>query len=333
VQGTIELREAAGAVFRAAELNELICPEDTIRVGPRSRGEIAFLETETVLRLDEDTTLQIHEPPEEGRSLLEVIRGVVYFFSRVPRTLEVRTPFVNAAVEGTEFVVEVAEGGTSVTVLEGVVSLANERGALTLASSEAAVVAVGEAPELRVVVRPRDAVRWALYYEPVLPVESVERLEQVPEAERDALFYVRRAGSLLSVGRIDEARSDIDRALELSPESGEAYALRAVIAVAQNDKEGALSSAREAVTRSPESAAAKIALSYAQQASFDLEAARATLYCRRSKTSPTTALPGPVSPSSGSPWDTSGELWRRRRGPPLWPPIWGARTRSTASPS
>ena len=93
---------------------------------------------------------------------------------------------------------------------------------------------------------------------------AFDRLDGLSEPDRNESFYVYRAGLLLAVGRVDEARSDLDQALVLAPESGDAYALRAVIAVAQNDQEQALQDAGEAVERSPRSSAAKIALSYAQ---------------------------------------------------------------------
>ena len=45
--------------------------------------------------------------PRKQRSLIDLILGGVYFFSHRPRALEVDTPFVNAAAEGTEFLVRV----------------------------------------------------------------------------------------------------------------------------------------------------------------------------------------------------------------------------------
>ena len=55
-----------------------------------------------------------------------------------------------------------------IIVFEGVVRAANDQGEVRLASGEAAVAAAGAAPVKRIVVRPRDAVQWALYYPPVL---------------------------------------------------------------------------------------------------------------------------------------------------------------------
>ena len=296
IEGVVEVRGASSPVAAAAELDAPICPGDLVHVGPSSRAAIAFLDSDVVLRLDQNTTLQILPPSAPARSLLELIKGVIHFFSRA-RGLEVRTPFVNAAVEGTEFVVRVEDDRTVVAVVDGQVSMTNDRGSLTLVGSESAEALRDGAPQ-RLTVQPRDAVQWALYYEPVHGPEPLDQIEQVPASLRDEAFYVRRASARLRVGRVEEARADLDQALSLSPGSGEAHALRAVIAVAQNDHEKALSEGREAVALSPDSAAAKIALSYALQATFELEAARDTLQ---------KAVEG--KPEDGLAWARLSELW------------------------
>ena len=102
-------------------------------------------------------------------------------------------------------------------------------------------------------------------------------LVRVPAAARDAQFFLLRSALLLSVVRVDEAKTDIDEALTRDPGAGPAYALKSVIAVAQNDREQALANARRGVELTPDSAATDIALSYALQADFQLQAARDSL--------------------------------------------------------
>ena len=82
---------------------------------------------------------------------------------------------------------------------------------------------------------------------------------------------------MLSVGRVDEANADLNTALSLNPNFGDALALQSIIAVVQNDKEKALNQAQKAVVADPQSATAQIALSYARQARFDLEDARTSV--------------------------------------------------------
>jgi tetratricopeptide (TPR) repeat protein len=269
----VEYKAVSAKMFVPASVNRDVCRGDSIRTGERSRATIVFVDN-TRLVIDQNTEWVVREPVVPGRTLIDLIKGAILFLTRQPRSLDVHTPFVNAAVEGTEFLVRVGEDRTLITVFEGRVAAANPSGSLTLTQNQSAVALRNQAPQRQIIIRPRDAVQWALYYQPILPADSFERLDQIPEAQRDTDFYVRRAGALLGVGRLDEARADLERALDRDPNDGNAYALRAIIAVALNDRTEALANGREAVNRSPKSAAARIALSYALQANFELEAAR-----------------------------------------------------------
>jgi tetratricopeptide (TPR) repeat protein len=148
----------------------------------------------------------------------------------------------------------------------------NKYGQLTLTSGQSAVAERGKAPAMRVVVSPRDAVQWALYYPPVIYFP-----EGVREDRSDPRFLAYNASQLLAVGRVDEADAEISRALRLEPNYSDALSLQAIIYVVQNERDKALSAAQQAVGADPNSATAQIALSYAQQASFNLEGARASV--------------------------------------------------------
>jgi tetratricopeptide (TPR) repeat protein len=304
VQGTVESQRVGEAQWQPVKLHDTFRPGDKIRVLERSRADVAMLD-QSVLRLNANTTITVEAVKEERTGVVELLRGAVHFFSRGPRSLEVQTPFTVAGVRGTEFFISVEADTTFLSILEGQVAAANRAGSLVLTSGQSAIAEAGKAPVLRTVVRPRDAVQWALYYPPVLyfrPDEfpagpdwqgmvrqstqsylrgdlqrAFESIERVPPEIRDPRFFAYRAHLLLAVGRVDEASSDIRRALRLDPNDSNALALQTIIAVVQNDKDSALSVAQRAVTAAPNSATALIALSYAQQARFDLEGARASL--------------------------------------------------------
>jgi tetratricopeptide (TPR) repeat protein len=268
LQGTVDAKIAGGTEWQPAKLHETYCPGDTLRTGRRSRAEVA-LENHPVLRLDESSTITFGGMKDERTSLVDMLSGAALFFSRVTRNLEVRTATVNAGVEGTEFFIRVEEGKTELSIFEGKVLASNEAGSLAVVSGQSAVAEAGKAPVYRVVVRPRDAVRWALYYPPVIDSRSAD----VKEDSNDPRFYIYRASQLLAVGRVDEATADIDRAQGIDPGNSDASALRSIIAVTQNEKGKALDLAKKAVEADPKSATARIALSYAQQAGFDLPGA------------------------------------------------------------
>ncbi len=303
VQGSVEARSTTTASWRPASLNDTYCVGDSVRTGARSRAAIV-LSNNTVIRLDQSTTVILGTVAEDEPSWLEMLEGIVHFFSRVPRSLDVRTPYVNAGIEGTEFLVQVAPNHALITVFEGTVAASNRQGSVLVQSGQAVVATTGQAPVLRTVVTPRDAVRWALYYPPIIDyrlpdswvtgsgwqrsaLESLEfyrdgdladafaslanvAMEQVD----DPRFFTYRAALLLTVGRVDEAQVDIERALSLAPRNANAAALRAIVAVAQNDKHTALDLASTAIELDPNSSPARIALSYARQANFDIAGAR-----------------------------------------------------------
>jgi tetratricopeptide (TPR) repeat protein len=304
VQGNVEVRRAGQTQTQPARLNETYCPGDRIQVGDKSRADIALV-NQPVLRLDQNTLITLEGLKGERASLIDMARGAIHFFSRLPRNLEVNTAFVNAGVEGTEGLIQVESDRTLITIFDGRVLAANPAGSLAITSGQSAVAVKGQAPVLRTVVRPRDAVQWALYYPPTVyfrpedfrgtqPWEGQVRnsleaytkgdyqrafdaLKGAPPDINDPRFFAYRASLLLGVGRIDEAGPDLERALKLNPNYGDALALQSIVAVVQNDKDRALNIAQKAVTADPKSASALIALSYAQQANFDLEGARNSL--------------------------------------------------------
>ncbi len=299
-QGSIEARRVGETAWAPVVLHDTFCPGDMIRVQERGRAAVV-LSNEATLRLDQNTTITFAGMERERTFLLELLRGAAHFFSRIPRSLQVATPFVNGTVEGTEFFVKVEPAQTFLSVFAGRVLAANETGSLILESGQSAAAQIGRAPEPSIVIRPRDAVQWAIYYPPIIDYgaedfsgdaqwqakvrRSIEfywsgdltgafsSLERIPEDITDPRFFAYRAGLLLTVGRVEEARADIERAVDLDPANSQAYALQVIAAVAQNDKSMALELAKKAVELGPKSSVAKVALSYAKQAGFDLQGA------------------------------------------------------------
>lgn len=303
VQGRVEMQRAGTIGWQPVSSHEVFCPGDSLRVGALGRAAV-LLRPETMLRLDQGTTITFPVIAAEQPSWLDLLDGAVHFISRHPRGLQIKTPFVNAAIEGTEFVLRVEPEQTDLWVFEGRVMASNQAGSLAVESGEAAVTRAGQPPTRRIDVRPRDAVQWALYYPPLIDFraaaretnpdartmqEALERyrqgdltgalaqLEDLPAASRDAPYFTLKAGLLLSVGRLDAAQSDISQALRLDADNGTALALQSVVALAQNENDKALDLAKKASEREPRSPVPLIALSYAQQANFKIDAALKTV--------------------------------------------------------
>ena len=303
VQGDVEWRRDPAGPWQALTQDTSLCAGDTIRASAHSRADIA-LENRSMLRLRESTEITLEGMGADDSAGVELLQGAAHFLTRSgPRAVEVKTPFAVAGVRGTEFSVEVDGQQTSLTVFEGSVATTNAAGSLMLAAGQSAVAAAGQAPALRLVAQPRDAVRWTLYYLPVVhsrvseftgdaawqqsTQQSIEdfrrgdltsalaRVDAIPAQDVPApSFFAYRASLLLAVGSVDEAEADLERALAISPGDADALALRTIIAVAQGRLDEAEQLSMQAVSSAPKSASAWLARSYVQQARFDLAAAR-----------------------------------------------------------
>ena len=259
-----------------------LCAGDTVVV---QRGQAALLlPNATVVRLDQGTTVTI-SPPAPGRpALLTVLSGAIYVITRTPQPFRVRTPFVNANVEGTEFLVEVRRGSEAtgiagcssgperagevdrIVVFEGQVRIDAEAGPFVLVAGEAAIASATQ-PPVKLTVRPvRDTVAWTLY---VPTLVSSER----PLAARFAC-----ATELLAQGRIEPAKQELQRLISQGGDGDAgAHALLATIAVAEGQLAEATRLSDRAVALDATLPAAWMSRSYAQQALFRIEEALASV--------------------------------------------------------
>jgi tetratricopeptide (TPR) repeat protein len=299
-EGRVETLPNGETAWQPTKPGDLYCPEDQVQTFANSRG-VLLLKNKMTLRLDQKTIVRFEKA--DRPSLLEMIMGRGFFFDRFPKSLGISTPFVNANIDGTEFVVEVdlERQTTIITVLEGQVTAMNDAGSV-ITKNAVAVTKAGGAPMLLPLVHPKDAVAWALYYPPVLSLGELQvdienqsetswpmrmrrsifygqsgdltrAFSEIEGVGGDVRFYAYRASLLLSVGRVQEAVADIDRALKLAPKDSLALSLQSILAVAQDKKDEALRLAYRAILSAPNLASPRIALSYAHQAHFNLSAA------------------------------------------------------------
>jgi Tfp pilus assembly protein PilF len=304
-EGPIRIQRA-GAAATLAELNTQVCAGDTIEVPARSRAAL-LLANETTIRLDQNTTVALQGPAADAPLGLRHTRGTLHTITRTSRRFGVQTPFVNANVEGTEFSIVLSESRGVFTVFEGVLKVDP---AVAAPAQPSVIVQPGEVAtfagpalvrkEFRedLVVRPRDAVQWALFYPTVLdgstlslpdapdvrasvdlyrrgrPADALAALQADEKRSATGALAVYRAGLLLAVGRLDEAEPLLKAGAAVG--DANAYALLAMVAVVRDDKALALEEAREATRRDEKSASAWLALSFAQQASFQLDDALAS---------------------------------------------------------
>ncbi len=325
-QGRVDIRRSDGSDWTPARLDDILCPGDMVRTDDNSRAAL-LLFNQAILRLDQQSTITVSGADTEESFLIRFIKGIVYFFSRFPKRLKVETPFANAVIDGTEFTVAVAEGSTLITLLEGRLLATNANGELILAPGEAAIASPGAPPTPHPVARPRDGVRWALYYPPVVYWRSadfaggpsdgweeamgrsidfywkgdlanaVAAVAGVTEPVPDSRFYLYRAALALTVGQIDAASGNLSRVLAMDPGNADALAIQSIMATVRNDKPEAVALAQKAVDSDATSSPARVAMSYALQSRFDLEGALEQLQ-----------LAGDLDPENGLVWSRLSEV-------------------------
>jgi Tfp pilus assembly protein PilF len=292
IQGPVEVQRAQQINWSAVtRLDTLVCAGDKLRTGPLSRAAL-FIQPETLVRVDNNTTISINETADE--TVVEFVQneiasttpdqrphcGAGYFITRFPKKFKVNTPFFNAAVEGTEFQVAMRCEASELAVFEGKVraTILPAREEHLVTSGQMLTAGPSTSTAIKTLIRPTDAVQWVLYYPPLSDAKSEG---DVPTAEQcrgqpspsDQSCLTQRAEGLLRFARIDEALHAIDDALALNSGNADANALRAIVQIAANDKAAAMQSASAATVASANSYRAWLALSYAQQAAFELEKA------------------------------------------------------------
>ena len=304
IGGKSEVLRAGKALWDPARTNDVLRSGDRFRTKSNSRATLR-LSDRSQIRVGEQSEFQILPATESG-ALQKLWRGVIYFFHRdKPGQYRFDSPGASAAVRGTEFVMEVDEvGATTVIVLGGEVTLTNSVGGVDLRTGQQGVAKAGLKPTGTAMLPAQlaESVQWVLYYPGVLHLPELKftdqevstlgdslgawrngdvlaALEQYPanRAPQSDAERIYRAGLLLAVGQVQEARSllagvgnseqrDFAEALRrliaavlghevpaaIVPVSATALLAESYVHQSRSDLAAALASAREAVRRAPD---------------------------------------------------------------------------------
>ncbi len=134
LEGQVQSKKSGDLQWSPARPNQILNEKDQVRVLAESRAEL-ILDSQSVLRLSENTLLILHRLEEETASQKETTRmnlslGKLWtraakLFNPASR-LEVRTPTAIAGVQGTVYQVNVIdERSTNIQVFEGTVQVYN----------------------------------------------------------------------------------------------------------------------------------------------------------------------------------------------------------------
>lgn len=251
-RGVVEAQVEADGPWRSARSGEQFCSDVSVRVGAASSA-VLELANQTVVRLSEQSAVSFRRSPTAAMSAVQVQQGRGHFLSRTPQRFNAATPYLNAAIDGTEFLLVAGGEADQLVLFEGQVSAAGR----TLKPGESLRVTRAGETEVRVGAGSREGLDWALHYPPL-------------------------AGTALAGARARLAAGDAAAAQALAQAVGdgaglrqraEALALQGVIALVRGEIAQADRLSAEAVALAPTLPNAWLARSYARQAAFDLPGA------------------------------------------------------------
>ncbi|HEY7772847.1 MAG TPA: FecR domain-containing protein, partial [Marinagarivorans sp.] len=253
------------------------CFGDTFRV--ESLRAVVRLRNDTLVKINEGGVLKFI-PPDDG-FWVELLDGVARFISRTPKQFTVKAPYLNAGVEGTEFIVEHRAERDTLSVVEGVVIAENTYGRTRLESLQQSTAEPGRAPSEAQVVSLPGVADWSVYYPPLLIPKSVESKAaqayfQGHFAESYRLALAENNASLTAALALFYGQTAVFDAALPAVDLFTQRTLLVYQTVFSGYPQKGLSQAEALNAEYPENAVALLALSYAQQASGQVAQALAS---------------------------------------------------------
>lgn len=202
-QGRIEGLFNSKTDWSVVETGHEFKENEQIRTKENSRAGVKFSDG-FLIRMGQKTQITFVPGKNVEQKPLTVESGKTHFLSRKARSFpRINTPHVSASVRGTEFIVEVEDGKTVISVLDGAVIAENDYGSLAIEKGELAVTSTGQAPVKQILLNPDDAVQWTLYYPSLIDVSFF--YDDFISTNLESAFKI------LSDARTIEARSEFSR--------------------------------------------------------------------------------------------------------------------------
>lgn len=279
-EGLVEWQSPQEQTWANAPSGTPFCYGDRVRV--LTQRAVLRLANDTLLRLQENSVITLL--PEDRGFWLELVEGAAHFLSRTSKQFTIKAPYLNAAVDGTEFIVSAASTSNRVAVLEGNVRVNNEFGEIQLADGMQTSATATTAPSPAQTIRVRDAAEWILYYPPLLAQATSPAIERLIENERynDALDTLTKnaltaesatlAASLaFNSGQAEKAEQYLQSALEQNPQLADALALQALCTLIKGDDKEALAQTTRLVQTYPNNPSVLLVHAYAIQSQGEIE--------------------------------------------------------------
>jgi Tfp pilus assembly protein PilF len=201
--GPVELLPAGANRWIITDTNQLLRPGDHLRTGPNTRVALLWSD-HSVVPVGPLTEIEVLPPHNaDADSGLHLFRGLISFFHRdKPGRIRFIAGGAHGGIDGTEFVLEVANAGgverTLISVIDGIVRLSNEQGTGIFTNGQQAVAQAGRPPELRAAgFIANNVLQWCFYYPAVLDLRDLPLTATEQQALAQTLAHY-RSGDLLA---------------------------------------------------------------------------------------------------------------------------------------
>lgn len=290
VEGSVELRTPHNTDWIPTGRGDYFCFGDEIVVkGGRAALRMA---NETLVRLNTDTAIRFVE--DEESFIVQLLKGAGYFLSRTPKPFVVDAPYINAAVDGTEFIVALHDMQTQVGVFEGDVKVFNDLVTVGLAQGESVLGRAAGVSRPSPQIALATAVSWGLYYPPIVIKASMPQAIQVAvEAGRmaEALAEIVAmppqlltadiaalgVGLALERGNVEQAEALLHQSLAMHANHTESLALKALMSLVKGQPLEARLDINNLVRLKPDNVTVLLVQSYVLQSEAVLPEALAAV--------------------------------------------------------
>ena len=247
LQGRGEHRADARADWVAARVQLHLPSGSFVRTTQRDSRMSVLLADQTQLTLEGITEAQVVRPDPNAsrRSIVDFVKGKGRFETKTPtRDFQVRTPSGLAAIRGTEWLVEVEEGGTSrFTVVSGEIVISNPLGSLAVGADEEGTLAAGEPPRKRRISQSRERVQWVTSFDvDAARYAALKGGRAVPGVPAEALAAIARRDYGAARALLDQAGCvpvACFLAADIAAYEGDYEAALAIVGRAPNDPRSA----------------------------------------------------------------------------------------------
>lgn len=163
-EGEVFLRKTGESSWTKPPTGSPLAIGDTVRTGEDGKAAFEFVDG-ALVRLGRLSAMTFQDVDPSGAPIVTQHDGKAYFFSRGARKEpSIKTPQVNAAIYGTELVVDVQKDETTIDVLHGSIRASNKSGQEAVSAGESVVARLNAPLRKAVLVNPANAVQWMIRF-------------------------------------------------------------------------------------------------------------------------------------------------------------------------